>query len=282
MIVGAQKAGTTSLKNYLNQHPNVVSHPQTEFSYFKDNEAYKAGYEQAFQQYFEQANRESIVAKNVSICSDEMAIQRLHEHNPNCQLVFLVRNPVERAYSSYNMEVTNGWLERDFSELQGILTRGDEQDLMYRLFIGLGLYSNHLAIMHRYFNPDNVHVIRFDTLKKEPIKVCQHLFQQLQLSPFEPETKTIHNKTQQVNSKLYSKVLMKLRNNNNPIKKAAKAMLPYKTFTRVGDTMIKMNRSNQTYAAMDEALRQQLLEYFLPYNEALEKLSGLDLADWNR
>lgn len=34
IIVGSYKAGTTSLKNYLSEHPNVVSHPQHELDGF--------------------------------------------------------------------------------------------------------------------------------------------------------------------------------------------------------------------------------------------------------
>jgi hypothetical protein len=36
------------------------------------------------------------------VCSNEQAIARLREHNPDCRLVFMLRNPVARAYSSYS------------------------------------------------------------------------------------------------------------------------------------------------------------------------------------
>lgn len=43
-IIGAQKAGTTSLKNYLGEHPQINTHTTKEFSYFYDDEEYNAGF----------------------------------------------------------------------------------------------------------------------------------------------------------------------------------------------------------------------------------------------
>ena len=49
MIVGAEKSGTTSLKNYLNEHPDVFGHSATEFTFFhtKKNE-YNLGFDTVF------------------------------------------------------------------------------------------------------------------------------------------------------------------------------------------------------------------------------------------
>ena len=51
-IIGAQKAGTTSLKNYLGEHSEVTTHPHTEFSFFADEDQFESGYNNVFEKYF--------------------------------------------------------------------------------------------------------------------------------------------------------------------------------------------------------------------------------------
>ena len=111
-IIGAQKAGTTSLKEYLSQHPSIQTHPQIEFSFFRDEELYLKGYAAAEKKYLTlnpNATNKKTLIKNVGIYSSTDALERLYKHNPECKIIFIVRNPITRAYSSYNMERFNGW-----------------------------------------------------------------------------------------------------------------------------------------------------------------------------
>jgi len=158
MIVGAQKAGTTSLIKYFLDHPDVLSHPQTEFAFFRSDMEYKEGYNHVFNRYFTKGNpsAKTILAKNVGIYSDVQAIERLHDHNPNCKLIYLMREPVSRAISSYNMEIFNGWLKKEFYDLEEIIKNEAHDDVMYRLFIRLGLYAEHLRNIYKFFPKENV------------------------------------------------------------------------------------------------------------------------------
>ena len=101
MIIGAQKAGTTSLKNYLGEHPQILTHGQIEMSYFVNDVEYKAGHATGIEPYFSEAATigKCIVGKNVAISLHEEAVARLVKHNPDCKIVFVMREPVSRAYS---------------------------------------------------------------------------------------------------------------------------------------------------------------------------------------
>ncbi|MEO8116283.1 MAG: hypothetical protein ABI653_01465, partial [Bacteroidota bacterium] len=92
MIVGAQKAGTTSLNNYLAQHPNIFTHFTLEFNMFRSPEDFEKG----FQFYLDntidkeiKTNRDKIklVAKRVGIMHDKKMISLLKSHNPNVKIV---------------------------------------------------------------------------------------------------------------------------------------------------------------------------------------------------
>ncbi|MEP7128064.1 MAG: sulfotransferase domain-containing protein, partial [Chitinophagales bacterium] len=156
MIAGAQKAATTSLKNYLGQHPALLSHDFTEFAFFVNEEEYAAGFDSALKRYFpafHQQEEQKLIAKNAGLYTNETALRRLHEHNPKCILVLIIRNPVDRAYSSYNMEKESGWYTAPWSAISQSLSdfKQGEKDQMFRLFIELGLYADHLKKIYRIF-----------------------------------------------------------------------------------------------------------------------------------
>ena len=91
-IIGAQKAGTTSLKSYLGEHPQVVTHPHIEFSFFADNDQFELGYEKIFKKDFGSKHIEithKVLAKNVTLSFREFALERLRLHNPDCKICLL-------------------------------------------------------------------------------------------------------------------------------------------------------------------------------------------------
>ena len=115
MIVGAQKSGTSSLLRYLEQHPDMHTHPQPEMTFFLQDREYSRGYEWAFAKYFAgESDRDDIankqlIAKNVMVMHSPEVMQRIYEHNPDIHLVVLLREPVARAYSAYWWARRRGW-----------------------------------------------------------------------------------------------------------------------------------------------------------------------------
>ena len=287
MIIGAQKAGTTSLKKYLSEHPEIISHPQIEFSFFNDDAEYAKGYEYIFNTCFlpNQTNTtHKVVAKNVGICTNELSIKRLQKHNPACQIVFILRNPVQRAYSSYTMEVSNGWLKRDLSEVKQIIENKVYNDVMYNILIKLGLYAAQLEMIYKYFPAEQVQVFLFEDLKTNSDEICKTLFKLLKVDAnFEPNIKKVHNKTQQVKSSAISALTIRLRNNDNVLKKAVKKILPYSIFTKLSYSLLDLNKSDKTFSGMDEDLRAFLINFYKPHNDKLQALLGpsYDIASWN-
>ena len=286
MIIGAQKAGTTSLQNYLNEHPEILGHPQIEFGFFKDDAMYANGYEKEFSRHFTAGNintAKAVVAKNTGMYDSEKALERLRQHNPDCKLVFIVREPVSRAYSSYSMEKFNGLFTRDFSEIKDVIEEKRFDDMMYRFFIRLGLYSEFLKSIYKFFPENQVKIVLFEKLGKDPAGVCREIFQWLNIDPsFTPGTEKEYNKTQKPKSVLVSNILMRLRSNDNVIKKVAKKVLPYKVFTRLGTFLIESNKSSERTKPISPEIKEYLQQFFAPYNKELEELAKIDLNGWRK
>jgi hypothetical protein len=287
MIIGAQKAGTTSLKNYLGQHPQIITHPHTEFTYFADDKEFEMGYEACFLKYFNSISfddAKKVIAKNVSLSYDTKGLKRLAEYNPNCQIVFILRNPIERAYSAYQMAVRDYWLaNKPFSYAKEAIKKhqNGQYDDFYKFIINLGIYHTQIESLFQFFPQKQVSFILFEDLKIQSDKVCKALFEKLGCdASFVPNVDNVYNKGGQIQSVGYAKIINGIKNNNT-IKKAFKLFIKEESFQNIGRWLDSLNISADSYPPMDRQLRQFLLEYYKPHTVLCEKLINKDLSFWN-
>ncbi len=283
MIVGAQKAGTTSLLMYLGEHPNIVRHAQKEFAYFLTPNEYKKGYESAVKKYYQTesiSDSDIILAKSASLYSDEEALKRLYAHNPKCEIVIILRNPVDRAYSSYLMEKNAGSGSFGFDEIPRLLSHKSSWE--YQFFIDYGIYIQHLRILYSIFPKEQVQVIFYEDLKDNAPQICKTIFQKIGVrSDFMPNTKIKHNVTQKQRSVTYAKMVAKALSNKSILRKL---LLPFTTIHQAhkyGNAVRGLNKSKEFHQPMSTGSRMILSEFFKPYNEELSRLLGKDLSNWN-
>ncbi len=287
IIIGAQKAGTTSLKSYLSQHPDIVTHFQTEFTYFNDAELHKNGYDSAFKNFIDKNDipqDKKLIAKYATMYVKTNALNALHEHNPDVKMVLILRNPVDRAYSAYNMEqaYSTKWMKTDFEGMIDIVRKNDINDPMYKLFIRMGMYSDFVETIYSIFPKKQLKIILFEDLKKNPQQVCRDVFEWLQVDAnFVSDTSVIHNKTAKTKNPVAAKIIEILRNNDNVLKQMAKTILPQETFTRLGYLMFDWNKSkNKIIPPLDQNIRLQYEDFFRPEVKKLSELTGTDFSSW--
>ena len=285
MIIGAQKAGTTSLKNYLGEHPELQTHPQKEFGYFWDDDEFNHGFEKAKKKYFSgNSSSKKKVAKNAILFNSEKGLLRLREHNPDCRIILSLRNPVERTYSAYQMEHNYGSLKSDFSEMKDVIDNPlpSNIDWRYDFLIGMSLYHKHIAALWEIFPKEQVSIVLYDELRDNPKTLLKNLYAACAVSTsFIPDLSKKYNVTQKVQSHLYSRLVRRLLRNNNPVKKMAQFVLPDNSNYKVGDALRNINKSKNSPDEMTAEMRTFLIEYFKPFNAELQKLIGHDLSNWN-
>lgn len=119
--MGAQKSGTTTLFYYLRQHFYLYVHPDKELNFFNLDENYfvpgtrHPDYER-YHSLFAAAGRQVRLGEVTPLyMSSPDAIRRIHRYNPAMSLIFILRNPIERAYSEYQL------VRRDFGEPRSFL-----------------------------------------------------------------------------------------------------------------------------------------------------------------
>ncbi len=119
IIIGAQKAGTSSLHNYLSQHPDLFASDPKEIHYFDKwiNFGYSLGwYENHFSSFFR--NKKLFFESSPNYIYCESVAQHISKLYPNIKMILILRNPATRAFSAWNM-FRELLLEDNFSQREG-------------------------------------------------------------------------------------------------------------------------------------------------------------------
>jgi len=167
LIIGCQKGGTTSLFDDLARHPDVVASKDKEVHYFDLN--YEMGVNW-YRSHFPKT-REGVAGEaSPYYLFHPLVPGRAKKLLPDCRLIALLRNPVERAWSHYQMEWRNGDEPLSFEEAiarEKERLEGEESkmvdDPLYDSFkhrhysyIARGLYVIQLERWLRYFSRDQL------------------------------------------------------------------------------------------------------------------------------
>ena len=289
MLVGAPKAGTTSLYRYAAQHPAFVCHKQRELSYFFSDEEYDKGYDACTTKYFNRQNAEHAtpLAKHVFTMYCPQAVGRLKAHNPDAQVFALLRHPVRRAYSSFWYAKRRGWdTAKTFEQaIERETGRADEDWLTDRdrMHLHVGVYHTHIKRLIDAFGGDRVHVFLTEELKNDAGSLCRTIFQASGVDPgFEPDLTVDHNTVSAARSESAARAIAGVLKSKSPIKRAARKLIPHSLARRTRHALLSINEKPFTPPPMNPDTERRLLDYFAPHNEQLSQLIGRDLSAWNR
>ena len=278
MIVGAQKAGTSSLLRYLAQHPDIHTHAQPEMPFFLQDREYSRGYAWAFAKYFAGADTQTgrcgfltapqtgrcgfltapaeesadkrLIAKNVMVMHSPEVMQRIYEHNPGIHLVVLLREPVARAYSAYWWARRQGWeniktYEEALAAEEGRLNEGwfKWRQCAYQYN---GVYYPHVKNLITQFGSDNVHCILTDDLKENAQGVCQQLFTQIGVhTDFKPVIGEKHNQAALPRYERFNFLFTQFLASHNPLRRAIRKLIPDATAYKLRKAVLEWNSTEK-------------------------------------
>lgn len=263
ILIGPGKSGTTWAYNALNAHPLVCMATTKETMFF--NEYYHKGYNW-YLSFFSHCNEQSLIGEvtNTYIFS-ELAPQRMYDFNNALQLITILRNPIDRAFSHYLFLLRNGEHSGSFEEI--IEKR---PDLLER-----GLYFIYLNHYLNFFPFKQVNILFFDDLQNDPFSFGNYLFSILDISADYSALQTANeNKLpasaarSRLIAKLVKKLALKTRDLGRPdwvtkIKNSRLTKLFYRQYTQ--------------YPTMNSDIRKRLEDYFYDDVEQLSELTNQDL-----
>jgi hypothetical protein len=244
LIIGTAKGGTTSLFNYLIEHPDVVAPLGKEMHYF--DLYYSRGerwYRGRFPYEFQLRGAALTLDASPYYMVHPLAAERAARLLPDVKLIALLRNPVDRALSHYNFAFQGGRetlsfaeaveqeTERIAGEEERLRTKPDYFSSRHRTYSYLrrGLYLDQLRRWVEHFPRANLLVIQSEWLFRDPAGATGAVQRFLGLRPYQCPS--------------------------------------YKTFLQ------------GQYSKMDPELRRRLVAYFEPHNRELYEWLG-EAYDW--
>jgi Sulfotransferase domain len=201
VIAGAQKGGTTALDAYLRQHPEIGMADVKEVHFFDNEKFFRAGKPPLsfYHSFFSGVlSRRRIGETTPSYMYWRAIPQRIRDYNPAMKLVVILRNPIERAYSHWNMERERGTERLSFgAALQAELVRAREaQPNQHKnAYIHRGFYAGQIERIWSCFPKNQTLILKNEDLRKNPLETLNEVCRFLEVSPFEKiENKEAHSR----------------------------------------------------------------------------------------
>jgi len=273
LICGGQKCGTTTLQEHAAQHPDIFIPEEgtagREIHFFREN--WEKGIKW-YEQFFEGWKGEKAIGEKTPgyMFYPEVA-ERIKRVLPNVKLIFILRDPVDRAYSHY-------WMER----IRGAEKRGFEKAAFAEnsSYLDRGKYVLQLKRFNKYFKNNQMLILILKDLKENPIRVYKKFFDFLGVdASFVPSNLyRIYMKGGIYRSDLLGKCRNKIEETNFPKQICSlidiinvKGLLPDKLF----------GRGKKSYPPLSTNMREKLIDYFRPFNNELANMyPHLNIAHW--
>ena len=213
-VVGAAKSGTTSLYEYLKLHPQVYMAPIKETHHFStdiDNTKFRPNYARSlnkdlskflegdmkegifhafvkdwndYVQLYKNVNHEKAIGEitNSYLYSHEAA-KNIITKFPEAKVMMMLRNPVDRAFSHYLMDLRIGYETEDFmTALKKDMSRNPKGWGISNLYVEIGMYYEQVKRYIEIFPESQRRIYIFDDFIKDPEAMMKDIFRFLGVS----------------------------------------------------------------------------------------------------
>ena len=190
VIGGVQKGGTTALDQALRRHPAMRMPEDKEPHWFDLDENFARGAPD-FRAYHAMWGD----GLATGLCCDSTpsyvwwpgAAERLHAYNPGLRWILLLRDPVDRAYSHWNMQRSRGNETLPFGEAIGAeaqrLATSPARDRRRFSYVSRGYYARQLERLYAIFPREQVLVLRSEELRERFSATVERVLDFLGLEP---------------------------------------------------------------------------------------------------
>ena len=283
VIIGAQKAGTSSLARAVTMLAPVTTHRSGEFPFFVDGYWWNRGYDDAVDHFFGRRPPTSFVlAKSAGILFHRSGLERLATVQPDSKIIAVLRDPVDRARSAFwfnrraGVEVATT-LEAAL-KLETERLQSDYERWHPCAYVGRGLYGEQLDRLLSIYPTEQIYVTDFASLMSHPSRVLREIFDFIDLEPSR-ELDDFQLPRENPSGVARSSALAKLLSSPPRPLRAAFRQLPVAKHELV-QRFAALNQRTLPSPQLSATTRQRLHETFETSSSHTHKLLGWEDARW--
>lgn len=292
LVIGAGKSGTSSLYHYLKQHPQIYMSPVKETRFFAfegeeldfcgpgDLEAHRSTVTdiETYRALFDSVSGERAVGEvSPMYMYAPKSPGRIKHYIHEAKLIAVLRDPVERAYSSFLHLVRDGR-----EPLDNFAWALQEEEFRIKCnyaplwrYKELGFYYAQLSRYFEHFDGKKIQIYLYEDLKEDPVGVMQDIFEFLDVDEsFVPDISARYN----IGGVPKNKSLHAFLTKPNSVKAAVRPFVPAGMRRRLGDGLKSQNLRNPPQVSPE--MRRQLIEVYREDVLKLEDLIQRDLSGW--
>lgn len=269
IVLGGHKCGTSSLHNYLAQHPEIYM-PRIKGTDFFNREGNSGAITsiEKYHSFYQEMTNEKIAGEVSSVyLYSKGACDAIKKYLPEAKLIAVLRNPAERAFSHLNQLPETKKRDRKISEIF------DEKKVLRN-----GFYSAPLNMYFDNFGRDRIKILLFDSLQNDKKNFFHSVFQWVDVNPnFMPDTSII---TRQ-GGEIKNQVVKNIFNGNNILHSTAGFLLrPFTTPDQRRDLYKKAKNMFRQKNKLPEQLRKKLIDFYREDILQLQDMLDMDLSHW--
>ena len=287
-VVGAEKAGTTSMYRYLDAHDDVYMSPVKEPLYFAldperpkavdPNWPYTATIARdraSYERLFDGVTTETAIGEaSTGYLNTTRAAHRIADEVPGARIIVLLRDPSDRALSAHRMYTSLGLdTETDFARaIDRELAGGTRYT-----YVRIGFYTGDVNRYLERFGRDRVKILLYEDLGSAPTATMADVYAFLGVrSDFVPDTTARFN----VATVPRSVRFQQFTKGGSAAKSALKRVLPASVRATLKQRALDWNATAPE--AIDPEIRQRLVALYADDISLLEELIGRDLSAWKQ
>jgi len=283
ICAGSGKSGTTSLYHMLKSHPEICMANKKEDNYFiNSNTPSLKEYTSKYFPHYDKDKHKILGSVSPAYLFYPEAKQKIFNLlGSDTKIFFVLRNPIDFAYSHYWMSYRRGIellsFEDALKEENKRLQKGDYY-LKHFGYKCKGMYYKHLKEFYDLFPTQRIKIFIYEEVIRDASNVMMHLFNYLNVNNI---NYNIENIEKNIGYLPKYEFLRKIHGQPLKIKRLFKFIIPCRNIRwKFYPIIEKFNRSNKKYPPMRISTKKYLLDLFYDDIKKLEELAKLDLSEW--
>lgn len=212
VIAGVQKGGTTSLYQYLIQHPQIDSALKKEIHYFDNN--YQLG-EKWYSAHFNKQQNNNLTGESSPYYMFHPEVPtRMAQLLPKVKIIMLLREPIARAHSHFQYMLKKG-IEKEqsfdkaiqrelkfISDSSSLIPEVHPHQHQHFSYLSRGKYLEQINNWLKYYKKDQLLLLKSEDLFENPKEVLNQTYKFLGIDPYIPGDLSTKNKGEKKSNKL--------------------------------------------------------------------------------